>query len=117
MILSTLYSMGDPVLGMPTILETGFCTAEDDQLKALREYENEDVKLERVRRRSGIIAKSLTATAIMTQIVKNETIGEFKNCMQMGRTSFKPFAPRQPVGRAKDKMVLSYSRTWLHLGD
>lgn len=117
MILSTLYAMGEPVLGMPTIVETGYCTAEDSQLSTLRYYENEDVKLERVRRRNGIIAKSLTSDAIRTDTINDQTIGRFDNCMQMGRTQFKPFAPVQPLGRARGKMVLTYSRTWLHLGE
>lgn len=116
MILSTLYSIGQDVLGMPTIVETGYCTNEESQLKALREYENEQVSLERVSRRSGIIAKSLTADAIKTKDVRDEQVGSFANCMQMGRTQFALVAPKQPLGKTSGKMILRYSRTWLLLG-
>lgn len=116
MILSTLYSMGDAVMGMPSITETGYCTNEASQLRALRDYENEDVQLERVRRRSGLIAKSLTATAIRTNTIRDEAVGEFKNCMQLGRTKFSVAAPRQAIGRARGKVVLRYTRMWVHLG-
>lgn len=115
MIITQFYSLAGTLLGMPVIQESGLCTNDGSTLDKLREKENEDVRLFRVRRRSGLVAKSMTGVAVKTLSINDEMLGRFDNCMQIGRTQTQFFAPRQPFGPFNGKEILSYQRTWVQL--
>ena len=117
MIINTFYSVDGEVMGMPVIRERGLCTNEDSTLNALRRYENEEIQLSRVRRRSGLIVKSLTGDAVETQTVADEQIGRFPNCIQLGKTRTAFAFPKQPSGFGPHagKMILQYERVWVQI--
>jgi hypothetical protein len=115
MIITTFYSVAGTYMGMPMILETGLCTNDQSTVDKLREKENEDVRLYRVRRRTGLVAKSLTGDSVKTATVADEQIGRFSNCVQMGRTETNFFAPKQTMGPFSGKGILSYRRMWVPL--
>lgn len=115
MIISRTYSAGE-MERMPMITEAGLCTNDNATLNNLREYENEDVRLDRVPRRAGLTAKTMDGSgAPRTFTVADAMIGRFQNCIQVGRTQTQLFAPAQPIGPFKGKQILRYTRIWVQL--
>lgn len=100
---------------MPLLIETGLCTDDDQTKNELRRYETERVQLVAVRRRSGLIAKSMDGLQIPTTQIRDPQVGTFSNCMQMGRTQFSFRAPKQILSPFQGKQILQYQRQWVQL--
>jgi hypothetical protein len=114
-VISTFYSKQGQLLGMPIIVESGLCSDDDSTRNTLTRYETQRVQLVSVRRRTGIIAKSLDGQTIRTTTVRDSQVGTFSNCMQIGRTRFSFVAPKQLFSPFQGRKILSYERTWLQL--
>lgn len=115
MIISKFYSVAGQLMGMPTIQESGYATSDDSTLNDLRKFENEDLQIVRVRRRRGLVAKSMTGAEIKTDTLSDEMLGRFENVIQLGRTQTVFAAPKQPFGPLNGKEVIQYKRLWLQL--
>lgn len=116
MIASTFYAVAGEMEGRPVIEETGVCSNDGATLSSLRLYETERVQLNALPRRSGLTAKALDGRgAPLTRNISDPHLGRFENCMQIGRTKTRFFAPAQPFGEFRGKQLLTYSRTWVQL--
>jgi hypothetical protein len=116
MIITQLYRVTGTYMDMPTIEETGLITNEESEINALRKDEVEGLEIQRIPNRSGLVVKRLDGnTAIPLNNIRDESIGEYKSCVQLGATEFSQAFPAQPLGPFNGKRILAYRRTWLQL--
>lgn len=112
---SEFFAVEGAMEGMPLISEVGLATNDAGTLNKLRQYETEEIQLNRLPRTRGLTAKAMDGRTLETRTIQQDGIGRFENCLQLGRTEIRHFAPAQPFGAHAGKEILSYRRMWVQL--
>lgn len=116
-ILTQIYSQAGSVLGRPQIAESGVATDDAATMNDLDYYETGRVELVPLPRTQGLVAKALDGQIIRTTLIRTDLFGNFRNCMQLGRTAISRLAPRQPIGPHQGRQIVNYQRVWVSLED
>ena len=112
-LISQKFSRVGEMLGAPLIREMGVCTNDGSAIRDIKEYETGRVEIVAVPRLTGLIVKPLDGQTIRTKNIDDPTIGQFSDCVQVGRTQYQQLAPKQPIGPQRGKEILQYERVWV----